>query len=150
MIFDPLHTRDILNRQAQGPTFVLCLDNSKNVNNTILHDDLLAEQMRPASPLELAEKPASNGAVVNGRRFSIMGGRQSLQQVAASHDADELALVDHRHALDTMPIQDLCNLSNRRRESHRDNGWSHDVRRDAAVGLDVVTRESVRIIQEGT
>src|SRR6266542_2891939 len=145
VIFDAFDTRNVLSRDVQGVALLRGLHESRKVNNAVLHDDVLGRQMRPPLCLKLCKKPLTNRAIVDARRFSNLGLRQRPQQVAASHDADELAPVDHRYAFDTMPLQELCNFSNRRRRSYCDHGLGHDVRRDPAVCLDVVARESVRI-----
>src|SRR6266540_3726914 len=121
VIFDAFDTRNVLGRQPPGMTFVLALHKSREMNDAILHDDILAEQMRPAPPFNLGKKPLANGTVISSYRCSNIGRRQSLQHVAACHNADETSILDDQHAFDTVPIQNVCTFSDRGRRSYSDH-----------------------------
>src|SRR5712691_10622776 len=71
VIFDAFHTRNVLGRQPPGMAFVLALHKSREANDAILHDDILAEQMRPAPPFNLGKNPLTDGTVINACRCGI-------------------------------------------------------------------------------
>src|SRR5713226_1917225 len=142
VIFDTFDTWNILGRQPQGMAFLLGLHNSPEVNDAISHDDIFVEQMRPALRLKLGNKPHTNGTVINACRFNNIGRRQSLQQVTACHNADELAILDHRDAFDPMLLQNLCDFGERNRRSDCDHVESHNLPSDVAVRLDVIMGQS--------
>src|SRR6266567_1224887 len=128
--------------------FVLALHKSQEVNDAILHDDILADQMRPALPFNLGKKPLTNGTVINACRCSI-GRHQSLQKIAACYNADEVPILDDQHAFDTMLLHDLCTFSKRSRRSYGNHRSGHDLPGDMAVCLDVITRQSVCAGKDG-
>src|SRR5712692_7774754 len=80
VIFETFDARDVLRRHPPGMPFLLGLHDSPKLNDTILYNDILVGQMRPALRLEFGKKPPADGTVVEAFGSSRIGRFQSLQQ----------------------------------------------------------------------
>ena len=84
------------------------------MNHAVLHHDIIRVQMSPWLVLEFSDKLLPNGCVIDVLGRLCFQGRQALEQVASRDDAHELAVAQHRNALDPMPFNESGNLGQSR------------------------------------
>lgn len=68
----------------------------------------------------------------------------ALKQVRSADDADEPALAQHGHALDSMLSEQRGNFFERRRLTHGERIFSHHIARELAVTVDELARPLLR------
>ena len=138
MEFNALYARHILGRDPKCLSLVVALNRPMKMNHAILDDDV--QQMSPGLVLEGGDELLANGPIVHtGGRFRSQSGH-TLEQVASRHNAHELAVTDHRDALDAMPRQGLCEVGEGGGLIDRDHIRGHYFASRAAVRLDIVPR----------
>ena len=96
--------------------------------------------LKPLLSLELGEQLLADGPVVTigvARRLALRR-RQCPHEIRSADDSNELAVADHRHALDPIRLEQHCDVGEFGRVGDRDDVWGHDVLCRAAVRLDVV------------
>jgi hypothetical protein len=113
MILDSFDTRRVLRRNLQRTPFLLVLYKTPEMYDAILDNDVFQEHMRPRLHIEIGEKPLTNCAIIKAGRPRNIDCRESLQQIAARHNADEPAVLDNGDAFDPMAFQRSCDLSKR-------------------------------------
>ena len=99
MVLDAPNPSHVLSGNPKRPSLVLGPHRPVQMNNAVLHDDVLGQEMSPRLISEFSDELLPNGRIINTLRQLCFQGRQALEQVAAGDNADELAIAQHRYAL---------------------------------------------------
>src|SRR3954447_8343520 len=104
MVLYALNPWHVLSCNPKRPSLILGPDGPVQMNHAVLHHDVISVQMSPWLVLEFSDKLLPNGCVIDVLGRLRFQGRQALEQVASRDNAHELAVAQHRNALDPMPF----------------------------------------------
>src|SRR6476646_1034362 len=96
-----LYTGYVLGEDVQRRALALVGDRSVDVHKAIFHLDVGRETRSPRLCRDSVEDTLPDGVVTDGAsRFFDQRLHERAHQVGAADDADKLAVIDNRHALD--------------------------------------------------
>src|SRR5262249_13189032 len=105
----------------------------------VAHGDVDRRRRRPRLLFEYGEQLVAYGRVRRGNRSDLAGeAGHGVEQVGARDDADDLAVVDDRNALDVAALPNAHELFKRRGGRHRVHLMGHDIADLAAAEPNVL------------
>jgi hypothetical protein len=141
MVLDTANPSHVLRCNPKRPSLVLGSNGPVQMNHAVFNHDVIGEQMSLGLIPELGHELFPNGGVINALgRLRLQGG-QALEQVASRNDAHELAVAQHRNALDPMPFNYSGNLRHSRGLLHADHACCHNVPGSPAMRFGVIPRQ---------
>src|SRR5690606_27490245 len=116
------HARRALGRDLEGPALRLRADEAPELRHAVGHDDVQGSGAGPGLVLDAPQQRLANLSVVQGLgRAARAPADQSAQQVGAADDADERAVLQNRHPLDAVALEQGRQLGERRVRRRRND-----------------------------
>jgi hypothetical protein len=143
VIVDSGDTRDRLGCHRNRLPLLFGFDKAPEIDDATRDRNIQPVNMRPRLLLQLFQQIFSDRSVGKADFELGSGARNSLNDVGAADDADQVATLAHDwNALDVILLEKICDFNQRRIGLGRLNVTRHDVLDFPRVGLDVLVCES--------
>ena len=149
MILYAPNARDVLSRNPKRPALIIGPNGPVQMNDPVLDYHVVSQLLRPRLVLEFGNEPLADRCVIDVLGRLCFQSCQALKQVGARYNADELAVLQHRDALDPMPIKYFGDLCEGCRLLYADDVFRHDVPRRAAMRFRVLPGRRALVREKG-